>query len=105
MSGRWSLARTGELLPHPTSSTWAPGSRRARNATLPCGRSSILRPYFRMFGMVPGCSVSTFALQQHPHGLEQDHDVIPDGPILDVPLIVGNALRESGVAAAADLPE
>lgn len=49
-------------------------------------------------------SISAFAEGDGLDGLEQVHEVDPDGPVADVPSIHGDALFVGGVAAAAGLP-
>lgn len=49
-------------------------------------------------------SIGTFAEGDGFYGLEQVHEVDPDGPVADVPGVHGDALFVGGVAAAAGLP-
>ena len=49
-------------------------------------------------------SIGTFAEGDGLDGLEQVHEVNPDGPVADVPGVHGDALFVGGVAAAAGLP-
>lgn len=49
-------------------------------------------------------SIGTFAEGDGFDGLEQVHEIDPDGPVADVPGVHGDALFVGGVAAAAGLP-
>lgn len=49
-------------------------------------------------------SICTFAEGDGLDGLEEVHEVDPDGPVADVPGVHGDALFVGGVAAAAGLP-
>ena len=59
------------------------------------------------YGVSPlrqGGSVGAFAVDDDAEGLDEVHDVDPDGPVAHVPGVHGDALGECGVAAAAGLP-
>lgn len=49
-------------------------------------------------------SVGAFAVDDGAEGLDEVHDVDPDGPVAHVPGVHGDALGVGGVAAPADLP-
>lgn len=74
---------------------------------------SLPRSMFSSFSKSKGCnsfsigyydSVGTLAEEYSLDGLEQVHEIDPDGPVADVPSIHGDALFVGGVAAAAGLP-
>lgn len=57
-----------------------------------------------MHRVVSRLSIRSFSRENYGDGLEEVHEVHPDGPVADVPGVHGDALFVRDVAAAAGLP-